>query len=93
MNIDETIELINQVKIFISIEAVAGKKQILDDSKLVQFDQYFDIRRYREEYITQAKDWTAKQNKAIKYDSCKAVLSSAKQSIASSTMSLEKEVD
>ena len=59
----------------------------------MKFDQFFSVHLLHEKYIQQCEDWTAKQDKTVEYDSCKAVLSLVKRSVQTSTMSLEKESD
>ena len=89
----ESVKSVSQVKIFIFIEALAEKNQILDNNKLMKFDWFFDVCLLHERYIQQCEDWTAKQDKTIQYKNCEAVLSSVKRSVQTSTVSLEKESD
>ena len=59
----------------------------------MKFDQFFSVHLLHEKYIQQCEDWTVKWDKTVEYDSCEAVLSSAKRSVQTLSVSLEKESD
>src|SRR5436189_2205143 len=52
----KSVKSVNQVKIFIFIEALVRKNQILDNSKLMKFDQFFSVCLLCEKYIQQCED-------------------------------------
>ena len=52
----ESVKSISQVKIFVSVEALVRKNQILDNSKLVKFNQFFSVCLLHEKYIQQCED-------------------------------------
>ena len=93
LNLKFTVKLISQVKLVIFIEAFVEKEWMLDDSEMMKFDQYFDVCWHCEMYTNWAEDWAAKWDKIVEYDSCEAVLSSVKWSVASSFVTLENEIN
>ena len=47
---EPTVKPVSQVKLVISIDALAGKDQITGDNELVKLGRYFGVRRLREKY-------------------------------------------